>query len=218
MSKPLEVIVSDGQNQKALERAAKLLSEIPDGYELAVYRSMNRAAQAGRTAAVSTIRQEYEIKASTVRRHFKIHKASRGNLEALVTAKGPNLPLVQYKTRPKTDTTGNARKRVRVAVKKKGGLKPLGQSFVYKGRILQRLGTASLPVHEVYGPAIPLAANNNEVVKNVEKVMQETFLQRLDHETKYLLDGGDNSGLRNLKNYYDRDERLEIASIVFEEW
>mgnify|MGYP000570943687 FL=1 len=76
MSKPLEVIVSDGQgrNKNALEKAAKLLSEVPNGYEAAVSRSMNRAATAGRSAAVSTIRQEYTIKASTVRRNFTIHK------------------------------------------------------------------------------------------------------------------------------------------------
>ena len=192
MSKPLEVIVSDGQgrNKNALEKAAKLLSEVPNGYEAAISRSMNRAATAGRSAAVSTIRQEYTIKASTVRRNFTIHKATRSDLEALVTSKGPRIPLVNYKTRPKTDTTGNARKPVRVAVKARGGLKPLGKSFVYRGKILQRLDTSSLPVQEVYGPAIPVLSGNNEVVDNVEKTMQETFLKRLDHETGYLLGGG----------------------------
>lgn len=192
MSKPLEVIVSDGQgrNKNALEKAAKLLSEVPNGYEAAVSRSMNRAATAGRSAAVSTIRQEYTIKASTVRRNFTIHKATRSDLEALVTSNGPRIPLVNYKTRPKTDTTGNARKPVRVAVKARGGLKPLGKSFVYRGKILQRLDTSSLPVQEVYGPAIPVLSGNNEVVDNVEKTMQETFLKRLDHETGYLLGGG----------------------------
>lgn len=192
MSKPLEVIVSDGQgrNKNALEKAAKLLSEVPNGYEAAISRSMNRAATAGRSAAVSTIRQEYTIKASTVRRNFTIHKATRSDLEALVTSKGPRIPLVNYKTRPKTDTTGNARKPVRVAVKARGGLKPLGKSFVYRGKILQRLDTSSLPVQEVYGPAIPVLSGNNEVVDNVEKTMQETFLKRLDHEIGYLLGGG----------------------------
>lgn len=192
MSKALEVIVSDGQGRykDALEKAAKLLSEVPNGYEAAVSRSMNRAATAGRSAAVSTIRQEYTIKASTVRRNFSIHKATRSDLEALVTSKGPRIPLVNYKTRPKTDTTGNTRKPVRVAVKARGGLKLLGKTFVYRGRILQRLGTSSLPVQEVYGPAIPVLSGNNEVVDNVEKAMQETFLKRLDHETGYLLGGG----------------------------
>ena len=193
MSKPLEVIVSDGQgrNKNALEKAAKLLSEVPNGYEAAVSRSMNRAATAGRSAAVSTIRQEYTIKASTVRRNFTIHKATRSDLEALVTSKGPRIPFGKLQElRPKTDTTGNARKPVRVAVKARGGLKPLGKSFVYRGKILQRLDTSSLPVQEVYGPAIPVLSGNNEVVDNVEKTMQETFLKRLDHETGYLLGGG----------------------------
>lgn len=199
--KALEVIVSDGQarNKKALEKAAKLLSEIPKGYKVAVSRVLNRAATSGRSAAVSTIRQEYTIKASTVRRNFSIEKATRSSLEALVTSKGPRLPLVNYKTRPKTDTTGNKRKPVRVAVKARGGLKPLGKAFVYRGRILQRLDTRSLPVQEVYGPAIPVLSENNEVVDNVEKTMQETFFNRLDHETGYLLGGGNTGKYKKRK-------------------
>ena len=66
----------------------------------------------------------------------------------------------------------------------------MGKSFVYRGKILQRLDTSSLPVQEVYGPAIPVLSGSNEVVDNVEKTMQETFLKRLDHETGYLLGGG----------------------------
>lgn len=192
MSKTLEIILEEGQssNAIAMERAASLLSGVKNGYEVAVSRAMNRAAVSGRAAAVTTIREEYTIKASTVRRNFAISKASKGNLEAIVSSKGPNIPLVNYRVSPKTDTTGTKRKQVRVAVKKKGGLKPLGQSFVYRGRVLQRLGNARLPVREVYGPAIPLISGNNTVYENVEKTMREAFLKRLDHEVGYLLDGG----------------------------
>ena len=46
--KALEVIVSDGQarNKKALEKAAKLLSEIPKGYEVAASQLLNREGNA----------------------------------------------------------------------------------------------------------------------------------------------------------------------------
>ena len=187
MSKPFEVIISDGQSELQLNRIAQALENIPKGYEKAVSRAMNRAALSGRAAAVSTIRNEYTLKASTIRRHFTIEKASVGSLEALVIGKGNMLPLVQYKTRPKTDTTGNARKPVRVQVKQNGGAKRLGSSFVFKGKILQRLGTKSLPVKEAYGPAIPLIASNDEISSNVQKVMQETFAERIDHEAAYAI-------------------------------
>lgn len=187
MSKPFEVIISDGQSELQLNRIAQALKNIPKGYEKAVSRAMNRAALSGRAAAVSTIRNEYTLKASTIRRHFTIEKASVGSLEALVIGKGKMLPLVQYKTRPKTDTTGNARKPVRVQVKQNGGAKRLGSSFVFKGKILQRLGTKSLPVKEAYGPAIPLIASNDEISRNVQKVMQETFAERIDHEAAYAI-------------------------------
>lgn len=187
MSKPFEVIISDGQSELQLNRIAQALKNIPKGYEKAVSRAMNRAALSGRAAAVSTIRNEYTLKASTIRRHFTIEKASVGSLEALVIGKGKMLPLIQYKTRPKTDTTGNARKPVRVQVKQNGGAKRLGSSFVFKGKILQRLGTKSLPVKEAYGPAIPLIASNDEISSNVQKVMQETFAERIDHEAAYAI-------------------------------
>lgn len=187
MTKPLEVIISSGQKGLDLERIAQSLDSIPKGYEKAVSRSMNRAVVAGRTAAVKTIREEYTLKASTIRRHFSIERASVGSLEALLSAKGSMLPLVQFKTRPKTDTTGARRKPVRVAVKRKEGLKRLGSSFVYKGRILRRLGSTSLPVKEAYGPAIPLLAGNPELSSNIEEVMRDTFLKRLDHESQYVI-------------------------------
>jgi hypothetical protein len=186
--KKLEVLIGDGRSEVSslLENIREDLRWIPKGYETAVVRALNRAANSGRTAAVATIRQEYAIKDSTVRRNFTIVKAGNGNLEAMVVAKGKMLPLVQYKVTPKTDTTGGARKQVRVAVKNTG-LKRLGKSFVYKGRVLQRLGTAGLPVKEVYGPAIPMLANNNAVVENVNKQMLEVFKTRLEHEADYVL-------------------------------
>lgn len=187
MTKPFEIIISDGQKGLQLNRIAQALESIPKGYEKAVSRAMNRAALAGRSAAVATIREDYTLKASTIRRHFSIERASVGSLEALVMVKGTMLPLVQYKTRPKTDTTGAKRRQVRVSVRKKEGLKPLGSSFVFNGRILRRLGSRSLPVQQVYGPAIPLLASNDEISSNVTKVMRDTFLKRVDHESNYVV-------------------------------
>ena len=191
MSKGLELTITDGQSghRASLEKAMELLRGLPRGYETAVSRSLNRAATSGRAAAVATIREEYTIKASLLRGNFNIEKATRRSLETVVSAKGANLPLSNYKTRPKTDTTGNKRKPVRASVKKGSVERPLGSSFVYRGRILQRLGKRSLPVKELYGPAVPVIANNPVVVGNVQKAMTETFQKRLEHEAEFLLSG-----------------------------
>ena len=73
MSKPFEVIISDGQSELQLNRIAQALKNIPKGYEKAVSRAMNRAALSGRAAAVSTIRNEYTLKASTIRRFIHLN-------------------------------------------------------------------------------------------------------------------------------------------------
>ena len=71
--------------------------------------------------------------------------------------------------------------------KRIGEAKRLGSSFVFKRKNLQRLGTKTLPVKEAYGPAIPLIASNDEISGNVRNVMQETFVERIDHETAYAI-------------------------------
>lgn len=173
-------------DQNAIDRAEKRLSEIPKGFEKAASRALNRAASSGRTAAVSEIRRTYTVKAGTVRSDFSISRAGTGALETTVTAKGPMLPLSSFRVSPKTDTTGSRRTKVRASVLK-GGLKPIGQAFIHRGRVLQRLGSTRLPVEEKYGPAVPIMADHDAVRDKVEEVMSETFIKRLDHETEYLL-------------------------------
>lgn len=187
--KDIEVVFEEGSRgtKGAIEQAQKLLSEIPKGYEKATARALNRAATAGRAAAVSTIRQTYTVKASTIRDKFSISRANFGNLEAIVAAKGPVIPLGSFRVKPATDTTGARRANVRVSVKK-GGAKSLGNSFVYKGKVLHRIGAARLPVNALYGPSVAGMTDNEKVRENIDKAMRETFLTRLDHETRYLLE------------------------------
>ncbi len=173
----------------AVQKASSLLSSIPDGTAKAVMRALNRAATQGRTAAVKAIREDYAVKAGPVRRSFRIKKANLSSLEATIEGRGGNLPLANYRLSPRGDTTGAARKQVRVAVKNTG-MKRLGASFIHKGRVLQRLGTRSLPVREVYGPAVPIIAGSGGVVDAVRDKMRQSFIDRLDHEANFLLSGG----------------------------
>ena len=190
--KGIEVFLGDGSRsiQKELSKAKLMLQGVGMGYETAVNRALNRGAVSGRAAAVQSIRKEYTAKAKTIRSHFTLEKSKVDTLEAVVSASGRQLPLSSFKYRPKTDTTGKARKRVRVAVKNNGGLKPLGATFVYQDRLLRRDTAKSLPVRELYGLSIPQMAGNEGVVEQIQKAMQETFLKRLDHEVADVLDRG----------------------------
>lgn len=172
----------------AIEKAQKYLAGVPKGFETAMMRSLNRALQEGRTAAVRETTKQYTIKARDVRPTFKMQRASRADLSASLESNGGRLPLSTFTHRPTTDTTGANRKQVRVGVKK-GGLKPLGQAFVHNGRILQRLGRTSYPVQQKFGPSIPSMLDNDEVVDKVVETMGKSVEKRLEHEVGRILDG-----------------------------
>lgn len=174
--------------KNAFERAEKLLAGIPGGIEKATSRALNRALQEGRTAGTREATRRYTVKAKDVRPTFKMHKASGSNLEAELSSNGRSLPLSAFAHKPNSDTTGARRKQVRVGVKK-GGLKPLGQGFIWQGRVMQRLGKSSYPIEQKYGLAVPVILNNEEIVDKVVETMGEAVDKRLEHETQRILDG-----------------------------
>lgn len=170
------------------EKYAKMLEGIPRGYEKAMSRSINRALATGRTVATRETAKRYTLKSRDVRETFKTQRASNGNLEAALISTGANLPLSRYKHKPTSDTTGARRKQVKVSVRK-GALKPLGQSFIWKGRVMQRLGATRLPIQQKYSLSVPSTLNNDGTVNAVQNAMSETVEKRLEHETKRLLEG-----------------------------
>lgn len=174
-------------SDQAIERAKKLLSEVPGGVETALMRSINRAAQAGKTQAVKEVRARYTVKAADVRQTLTTSKATRAKLEAEIVSRGPMLGLAAYKHSPKTDSTGANQKRVRVSVKRDGGMKPLGQAFVWHGKIMQRVGKKRLPIEKKLGPSIPSIIGNQEVVEAIEERTEEMIVKRLDHEVNRIL-------------------------------
>lgn len=184
---------------KAFDQAKKLLSEVPGGVDTALMRAVNRAAQSGKAQTVREVRARYTVKAGDIRKTLTTTKATRTNLEAEIVSRGSPLGLASFKHTPRTDTTGAARKRVRVAVKKEGGLKPLGQTFVFNGQIFSRNGKFIVAtrgrhkdkrveqVEKKIGPSVPSMIGNPEVVEAIEEQTQETVVKRLDHEVNRIL-------------------------------
>lgn len=176
------------QVESNIEKYEKMLADIPGGFQKAMYRSLNRALMEGRTAATRETTKRYTLKSKEVRSTFKMRKASSKTLDAVLISKGANLPLSRYAHRPKNDTTGRNRKRVKVAVKK-GALKPLDRAFIWEGRVMQRVGQSRLPVEHKYAPAVPSILNNVGTVDSVQERMTAAVEKRMEHETKRLLEG-----------------------------
>lgn len=172
----------------SIERASVLLSRIPNGLRTVITRALNRSLYEGRTSAIREVRKEYTVRARDVRPTFKMHRANKKDLNAELKSRGSNLELTLFSHKPKTDTTGARRRQIRVGVKK-GGLKPIGQGFIHKGRIFQRLGETSYPVQLKFGIAVPVMLNNDDVSGEVLDTMRASFVKRLDHETDILLSG-----------------------------
>ncbi len=181
-------IASISVDEKEMERAARLLSGIPDGVERACLNAMNRALLEGRTAGTKTVRKEYAIHAADVRKSFAMHRASRKNLSAELVSRGRYLPLSKFRYKPTSDTTGNKRKQVRVAVKNTG-FKPLGQAFIWGGKVMQRVETVSYNVRQAHTVSVPQMMDNPEVSEAVKETMNAAIGKRLNHEIDRMLKG-----------------------------
>lgn len=178
---------------EALEQAAATLAHIPRGFETAFVRAANRALRKGRTDVVRSIRSNYTIRARDARAGFKVIRPTTKELdrgELKITGERPRLNAFKFK--PKTNTTGARRKAVYLEAKK-GNAKRIGDSFVFNGRILTRLGEGTSarnkfgPLVEYKGASVPEMANNPNVVSEVQGAMNETMIKRLDHEVNFLL-------------------------------
>lgn len=177
--------------EKECERAKDILRDIEGGYETAVMRALNRSVQRANTRVVQAVKSDYTAKQKYISRTMRTNLATTKHLEAMIFIHGERLPMRAFTFKPKTDTTGNKRKPVKVSVLKKGGMKTLGQSFVWNGLVLRRRGKSSFPVDTVYGPSVPSMAGNVAVTAEIENSLREAFQKNLDHEIDWILKSAD---------------------------
>jgi hypothetical protein len=172
-----------------IDYAYKVLAGIQDGAPRAILNALNRSIYEGRTAGIQAVRETYAIKAGDVREYISMHRASRNDLNAELWSRGKKMPISLFRYRPQSNTTGNRRKRIRVSVMKAGGLKPLGQAFVWKAGVWQRVGDTSRPIRPVKALAVAELLNNPYVVEVTQETMVAAFEKRFHHEVYRLLNG-----------------------------
>lgn len=174
-------------NKADWAKAVKRLEGVSHAIPSVIANATNRALEQGRTVAIRSVTKEYTVKARTVRETMKMKRAKKGDYTAELTSRGAVLPLSEFRHSPKSgDTTGAKRKQIRVAVKH-GAMKPLGQAFIWRGRIFQRLGANRLPIEQKFSNAVPVMLNNKNVVEDVQDVMEDALSRRLDYEVRKVL-------------------------------
>ena len=181
--------VSLGKDQ--IDHAKRMLVGFEDQIPKAASRAINRALENARSNFVKDVRESYHLKARDVRDTIKITRARHNDLVGEVKSTGSPLPLSSFKVRPST-VNGRRRIPLRVSVRK-GQVSELDRAFnarVGGGvKVFERVGKSRLPIKKLYGPSVPQALGNDQIVNEVAKKARETLNDRLDHEINRILDG-----------------------------
>jgi hypothetical protein len=162
-------------------------------------RALNRAVDTARTEIVQQAKENYWVTATDVRKTIKITKASKSTLRAVVDSKATRRELINFKVSPKNPRPKNPPK-LKVAVKKEGGLKDFLNAFVIRGRssgklhVVTRTSDKRYPIHMRYGPSVPEMIGKN-LSRNafkmlLERKVKETYDRRLIHEIRRTIEGG----------------------------
>lgn len=164
----------------------------------AVASALNKMAAQVKTATSREIRAAgYNLKASTIKAGIRIQRASSGALSASVIASGRPIPLIEFSA---IDTHRNG-----VVVKVLRGRKTIKDAFIVQlpngrravcvrmpGAISKKVNKGgkakwtTLPIRQLYGPALPDAMVNKAVGQALGALVAERFPKILAHEHEWL--------------------------------
>lgn len=178
-------------DDRVIKEVEKTLGQYKAKAPVVLSRALNRAASTTKTAAAKKTKEDYYIKSKEIKDTMKTIKATRGSLGALVTSVGEHVPLDKFRYKPKQPRPHNPPK-LQVAVKKDGYKKFPGVfvTDIQGNKIFKRVARERLPIYRVSGPAVPQMLSSEEIREHTEKQAVETFLKRLDHEVKRVLERG----------------------------
>lgn len=184
----------DVRSVSGIRSALREVGRMDKDVRKAVYSALSRVTTRVRTESGRKVRETYVVKSKAVTGQVMLRRGNASNLSNELRWKGGNIPLILFRTNPKVP--GGRRPRVlRAAVKRDGGNKPIDGAFLTRMSsghvgVFRRSGRKRLPVEELYGPAVPVMLNNEEVVEHLENVAITEFDKRLEHELNRRLGGG----------------------------
>lgn len=182
-------------NEQILDMRATL-NHIPDGFNTAASRGLNRTIEKSRTDAKKQITNKYAIKPGLVLSAFSMDKAKKTNLNAKLKSKGKALPLDSFAHRV-SSTMSTSRKpvfvpslddfrlvrqklwNINVEVKK-------GQSNRYDNAFMAKFGSnlrIALRMRDIarplYGPSITTMLEQPAVYPVIETEINTTLAREL---------------------------------------
>ncbi len=183
-------------SNEILERAASGLRSVQQRFPLAVARAANRTMYGMGTDAARETLKRYFVKFGDVKKSIEYRKATAGNLIGTMISKGKRLSLANYQLTPKTPSAGK-KSALKGAVKRDGGLKPLGPAFLVKRagdryfpfyRVGASGGQKFKGIQSLISPSMPQIIKNEETVRVMEQNAEERFRTRIEHEVDYIRD------------------------------
>lgn len=153
-------------------------------------RSINRAMDAGRTAAVKEAAKDYVVRQRQIRDRMHYRRASESRLEASLTWRGSALNVADFKVTPGKPQPAK-RPVIRVTIGRRSGAKPYHGAFLINTRAgikaFRRTSSARkagerYPITGVWGPSIPQILSAKSVRDAVESRATEVLSARIDHE------------------------------------
>jgi len=175
-------------DNRDLKKVQKQLGEFKSKTPVVVSRALNRALTTLNKELSQKAREEYHLKAKTIKSTYTIKKANRNSLGASMTSKGKRLPIAEYKVTPRKKTTRKTL--VKVAIKKESP-KTLLHAFIverFGNNVFERSSDSRLPIKGLYGPAIPQVLKNKKNAKEAETEAWKTYKKRVDHEVSRILE------------------------------
>lgn len=171
------------------ERLCKVLAGIPNGVYRATYSALKRAGDQAKTKAGQYAAAEYTISKGTfmsnVNIKTRITGAGSGAASMSLSFAGGVIDLLKFNTK---FSKGGA---VTTRVKRNGG-GTLQHAFIATiggTGVFERLSSKRFPVERKYGPSTGHMMQNDKVIEEMTKTIEETYDKRIEHEILRLLSG-----------------------------
>lgn len=183
-------------SNRVLERAVSGLRSVQSQFPLAVARAANRTMYGMGTDAAHETAKRYFVKFGDVKKSIEYRKATASNLLGTMISRGKRHSLADYQLTPKSPQAGK-KAMLKGAVKREGGLKPLGPAFLIKRaggkyfpfyRVASGSGNKYKGIQSLISPSMPQIIKNEETVRAMEHGAEERFRTRIQHEVEYMLD------------------------------
>ncbi len=187
-------------SEREIEKATKLLRNIPGGVEKAIVSTINKSIYGAKTDSTKRVTQEYVIKQARVREVIQVLKASKNNLSARIISRGRPRALTYFKTNPRDVPRKRLKKLLRAQVKKGAG-GPIKNAFLARmesghlgvfhrtGKKRKKDKTNLESIEQNYGPSIAQMLGAKSVVAYVEEKAQKRIEKNLNHEIERILKG-----------------------------